>query len=67
MEYVGEGVAIKVFWLFRFEMQGKSGLSYYAHLQNISVRFKHPVNVELKLYQKFNKLNAMYIYRIYLY
>ena len=62
MEYVGEGVANKVFFgCLDLKCKEKAAFRIMPISKTYPLDSQHPVNVELKLYQKFNKLNAMYI------
>lgn len=62
MEFVGEGVANKVFFgCLDLKCQEKAAFRIMPISKSYPLNSKHPVNVELKLYQQFNKLNSLYI------
>lgn len=62
MEFVGEGVANKVFFgCLDLKCEEKAAFRIMPISKSYPLNSKHPVNVELKLYQQFNKLNALYI------
>lgn len=62
MEFVGEGVSNKVFiGCIDFECQETAAFRIMPISKKYPLNSKHPVNVEIKLYQKFNKLNSLYL------
>ena len=62
MRFVGEGVANKVFiGCIDLDCKNKAAFRIMPISKKYPLNSKHPVNVELKLYQQFNKLNSRYI------
>ena len=62
MEFVGEGVSNKVFiGCIDLECLETAAFRIMPISKRYPLNSKHPVNVEIKLYQKFNKLNSLYL------
>jgi hypothetical protein len=62
MRFVGEGVANKVFiGCIDLDCKNKAAFRIMPISKKYPLNNSHPVNVEMKLYQKFNKINANYI------